>query len=69
MVARVFDPLKAVFAVVLPPLGVFCEVGLTGPFWLNCVFTLLGYVPGVIHALYVMLGPHPGRGPFPRSRA
>jgi uncharacterized membrane protein YqaE (UPF0057 family) len=69
MFARVSDPLKVVFAVVLPPLSVFCEVGLTGPFWLNLMFTLLGYVPGVIHALYVMLCPHPGRAPFPRSRA
>jgi uncharacterized membrane protein YqaE (UPF0057 family) len=69
MVARVSDPLKVVFAVVLPPLGVFSEVGLTGHFWLNLVFTLLGYVPGVIHALYVMLGPAPQHGPFPPSRA
>ena len=35
MVTRVSDPLKVVLAVVFPPLGVFCEVGLTGHFWLN----------------------------------
>ena len=69
MVARVPDPLKVIFAVVLPPLGVFCEVGLTGHFWLNLVFTLLGYVPGVFHALYVMLGPAPQHGSFPPSGA
>jgi len=33
------------------------------------VLTLLGYVPGVIHALYVMLGPDPEHGPFPPSSA
>ena len=32
VVARVSDPLKVVLAVVFPPLGVFCEVGLTGHF-------------------------------------
>jgi uncharacterized membrane protein YqaE (UPF0057 family) len=69
MVARVSDPLKVVLAVVFPPLGVFCEVGLTGHFWLNLVLTLLGYVPGVIHALYVMLSPDPQHGPFPPSSA
>ncbi len=49
------EPLKLVLAVVLPPLGVFYAVGLTGHFWLNVVLTLLGYVPGVVHALYVAL--------------
>jgi uncharacterized membrane protein YqaE (UPF0057 family) len=48
---------------------VFCEVGLRGHFWLNFVFTLLGYVPGVIHALYVMLGPGQEHRPLPPSRA
>lgn len=69
MVARVFDPLKVVFAVVLPPLSVFFEVGLTGHFWLNFVLTLLGYMPGVIHALHVILDTDAERSPFPPSRA
>jgi uncharacterized membrane protein YqaE (UPF0057 family) len=49
------DPLKIIFAILLPPVGVFLEVGLTGHFWLNILFTLLGYVPGIVHALYVIL--------------
>lgn len=49
------DPVKILFAVLLPPVGVFLEVGLTGHFWLNLLLTLLGYVPGIIHALYVIL--------------
>jgi len=69
MGARVSDPLKVIFAVVLPPLGVFCEVGLTGPFWLNLVLTLLGYVPGVLHGLHVLLPPAPDHSSFPPSRA
>ena len=39
----------------LPPLGVFLEVGLGGHFWLNILLTLLGFIPGIIHALYVIL--------------
>ena len=29
------DPIKMIFAVIFPPLGVFLEVGLKGHFWLN----------------------------------
>ena len=49
------DPIKIVFAILLPPVGVFLEVGPTGHFWLNILLTVLGYVPGIIHALYVIL--------------
>jgi len=49
------DPIKILFAILLPPLGVFFEVGFKGHFWLNILLTLLGYVPGIIHALYVIL--------------
>ena len=49
------DPLKIIVAILLPPLGVFTEVGLSGHFWLNLLLTLLGYVPGIIHALYVIM--------------
>ena len=49
------DPIKIILAVVLPPLGVFLEVGLTGQFWLNILLTVLGYIPGIIHALYIIL--------------
>jgi uncharacterized membrane protein YqaE (UPF0057 family) len=49
------DIFKILFAILLPPLGVFLEVGLKGHFWLNILLTLLGYIPGIIHALYVIL--------------
>ena len=32
----------------------FFEVGLKGHFCLNILLTLLGYIPGIIHALYVI---------------
>jgi uncharacterized membrane protein YqaE (UPF0057 family) len=49
------DIFKILFAILLPPLGVFLEVGLKGHFWLSILLTLLGYIPGIIHALYVIL--------------
>lgn len=48
------DLIKIIFAVLLPPLGVFLEVGLGKHFWLNILLTILGFVPGIIHAVYVI---------------
>ena len=48
------DILRIIVAILLPPLGVFLQVGLTGQFWLNVLLTLLGYVPGLIHAIYII---------------
>jgi uncharacterized membrane protein YqaE (UPF0057 family) len=55
MAVTATDPIKIIFAILLPPLGVFLEVGLKGHFWLSILLTLLGFIPGVIHALYVIL--------------
>ncbi len=49
------DPIKILLAIFLPPVGVFLEVGLSGQFWLNLILTLLGYIPGIIHALYIIV--------------
>lgn len=49
------DPIKILIAIFLPPVGVALEVGLGLHFWLNIVLTLLGYIPGSIHAVYVIL--------------
>lgn len=46
---------RVVRSIILPPLGVFWQVGLSGQFWLNVILTILGYVPGVIHAIYIIL--------------
>jgi uncharacterized membrane protein YqaE (UPF0057 family) len=49
------DILKIILAILLPPLGVFLEVGLGMHFWLNILLTILGYLPGIIHALWIIL--------------
>ena len=46
--------IEIILAIVLPPLGVAMRYGLTGKFWLNVLLTLLGYIPGIIHALIVL---------------
>jgi len=48
------DLLRIIIAILLPPLGVFLQVGIGGQFWLNILLTLLGYFPGIIHAVYII---------------
>ncbi|TPX08220.1 uncharacterized protein E0L32_001884 [Thyridium curvatum] len=36
-----------------PPLGVFLLAGCGADFWINVCLTLLGYIPGHIHAFYL----------------
>jgi uncharacterized membrane protein YqaE (UPF0057 family) len=49
------DILRIIAAIVLPPLGVFLQVGIGKHFWLNILLTLFGYVPGIIHAVWVII--------------
>ncbi len=48
------DIIRLICAVFLPPLGVFLQTGLSGQFFLNILLTLLGYVPGIIHAVWII---------------
>ena len=48
------DFLRILLSVLLPPLGVFLEVGIGTHFWLNIVLTILGYIPGVVHAVWII---------------
>ncbi|MHB0961349.1 MAG: YqaE/Pmp3 family membrane protein [Pirellulaceae bacterium] len=49
------DVIKILLAILLPPVGVFLEVGLGLHFWLNILLTVLGYIPGIIHAVWIIL--------------
>ena len=49
------DILRILVAIVLPPLGVFLQVGIGTQFWINLVLTFFGYVPGIIHAVWIIL--------------
>lgn len=46
--------LEVVIALFLPPLAVFLKRGFGRPFWLSIVLTLLGHLPGVVYAIYVV---------------
>ena len=46
--------IRIIFSVFIPPLGVFLTVGLGKHFWLNILLTLLGYIPGIVHAVYTI---------------
>ncbi|MEB3339615.1 YqaE/Pmp3 family membrane protein [Okeania sp.] len=46
--------LRILAAIFLPPLGVFLTVGLGGAFWINILLTILGFIPGIIHAIWVI---------------
>ncbi len=48
------DIIRIIVAVLLPPLGVFLQVGIGKAFWINIVLTLLGYLPGIIHAVWII---------------
>lgn len=48
------DIVRIIIAILLPPLGVFLQVGLGKHFWINIILTLLGYFPGLVHAIWVI---------------
>ncbi|MGB0215758.1 MAG: YqaE/Pmp3 family membrane protein [Alteromonas oceani] len=50
--------LMTLLAVLLPPLAVYLNAGITRQFWINLLFTMLGFVPGAVHALYVVISTH-----------
>ncbi len=49
------DILRILLAILLPPLGVFLQVGFGLQFWINVILTLLGYLPGIVHAVWIIL--------------
>jgi len=48
------DGCRIIASVIIPPLGVFLRVGLGFHFWLNIGLTLLGYIPGLVHAIWII---------------
>ena len=48
------DVIRIIAAILLPPLGVCLQVGIGPQFWLNILLTLLGYVPGIVHAVWII---------------
>jgi uncharacterized membrane protein YqaE (UPF0057 family) len=45
---------KILLAIFLPPVAAFLQVGLSAHFVINILLTLLGGIPGVVHALWLV---------------
>ena len=43
------------FAISLPPLALFLTVGLGLHIWVNILRTILGFIPGMIHTLRIIV--------------
>jgi uncharacterized membrane protein YqaE (UPF0057 family) len=48
------DIIRLAISILIPPLGVFLQVGFGLQFFVNILLTILGYIPGVIHAAYII---------------
>mgnify|MGYP003960505817 FL=1 len=46
--------LYILIAIFLPPVAAFMLVGVSKHFWLNILLTLLGGLPGSVHALWLL---------------
>ena len=47
--------LKIILAIFLPPVAAYLQVKVTTHFWINIALTLIGGIPGVLHALWLVL--------------
>lgn len=43
-----------VLSIFLPPLAVFLKKGIMPTFWINLILTFIFFIPGVVHALWVV---------------
>jgi len=55
MAKKVNTVLLIILAIILPPLAVFLKDGIKKHFWINIILCIFFYVPGIIHALWVIL--------------
>ena len=44
-----------ILAILLPPLAVFLMSGLSKDFWINLILTVFFWVPGVVHAIFLVV--------------
>lgn len=49
------DLLRIILCVIFPPLGVFLRVGFSAHFLANVLLTLCGYLPGLVHGIWVFV--------------
>jgi uncharacterized membrane protein YqaE (UPF0057 family) len=47
--------LRILLGIILPPLGVFLTTGISSAFLINILLTVLGWLPGSIHAVWIIV--------------
>lgn len=57
------SPGRIAAAALLPPLGVYLACGPGAEFLIACGLTVLGFVPGMIYALWIVLRAEPAPEP------
>ncbi|PQE22982.1 Plasma membrane proteolipid 3 protein [Rutstroemia sp. NJR-2017a BBW] len=55
------DVFAYIIAIFLPPVAVFLKTGLGADFVINICLTILAWIPGVLHAWYVISKNDPAR--------
>jgi uncharacterized membrane protein YqaE (UPF0057 family) len=55
MAKKVNNLLLIILAILLPPLAVYLKDGIKSHFWINIVLCICFYIPGIIHALWLVL--------------
>jgi uncharacterized membrane protein YqaE (UPF0057 family) len=58
------DLLRIIIAILLPPLGVCLQVGIGKHFWINVPLMILGYISGIVHAVWVIPATELPRSPL-----
>jgi uncharacterized membrane protein YqaE (UPF0057 family) len=50
-----YDVVALILSIFLPPLGVAIKRGVDIQLLINIILTMFGWLPGIIHALYIIL--------------
>lgn len=45
---------KLIFCLLVPPIAAWLQVGISTHFWISIALTLLGGIPGILHALWLV---------------
>ena len=56
--SAIWDTILILLALLLPPLSTFLKRGLLREFWICLLLTILGWIPGIIYAIYVVMKYH-----------
>lgn len=54
-IKKIMKIVKIILAIFLPPIAAVMQVGVSTHFWINIILTLFGVLPGMAHALWLVL--------------